>query len=71
MSKYLEFVLVRKTKPKIKTKIIVIYSKLHEDKLGVIKWFSRWRQYAFFPEFETVFNKDCLHDIEEYIRGLR
>ena len=31
--------------------------------LGDIKWFGRWRQYAFFPEENTVFNRQCLQDI--------
>jgi hypothetical protein len=68
MSKYLEFKLLEQ---KPKTKVIEVISKLHGDRLGIVKWFGRWRQYAFFPETGTLFNKECLHDIEEYIRGLR
>ena len=68
MSKYLEFVLLEQ---KPKTKVIGVVSKLHGIRLGVIKWFGRWRQYSFFPETETVFNAECLNDIQSYIRGLR
>jgi len=68
MSKYLEFQLLEQ---KPKTKVIGVYSKKSGDRLGRIKWFGRWRQYTFFPEFETVFNIECLNDIITYIRGLR
>ena len=68
MSKYLEFNIIE-LKPK--TKVIKVMSKLHGNTLGVIKWFGRWRQYGFFPESETVFNMECLNDIQSYIRGLR
>jgi hypothetical protein len=39
-------------------------------KLGEIKWFGRWRQYAFFPEPETVFEHQCLKDIVAFMEGL-
>ena len=68
MSKYLEFGI---TEEKPKTKVIGIWSKKSGDRLGIIKWFGRWRQYAFFPEDGTVFNVECLNDIQSYIKELR
>ena len=68
MSKYLEFCVIEE---KPKTKVIEVTSKLHGDGLGIIKWFGRWRQYAFFPGNGTVFNVECLNDIQSYIKGLR
>jgi len=69
MSKYLEFTVIEH---KPKTKVIEVKSKLHiYMKLGIIKWYPRWRQYAFFPETGALFNKECLNDIIIYIRGLR
>lgn len=38
--------------------------------LGTIKWFGRWRQYAFFPEPDKVFNPDCLDTVTAFIRKL-
>jgi hypothetical protein len=38
--------------------------------LGHIKWFGRWRQYAFFPGAETIWNVGCLETVEEYISSL-
>jgi hypothetical protein len=34
--------------------------------LGLVRWFGRWRQYAFFPDAELVFEKSCLRRIAEF-----
>ena len=34
--------------------------------LGSVKWFGRWRCYAFFPLGDTVFERECLRDIAEF-----
>lgn len=39
------------------------------DILGHVKWFGRWRRFAFFPEAETVFEQDCMRDIAEFIEA--
>lgn len=31
--------------------------------LGEVKWFGRWRKYAFFPAPDCVFEQDCLRVI--------
>jgi hypothetical protein len=66
-SKYLEFYLGQQGQ---KTQIWHVYSKNHGSFLGYIKWFGRWRQYAFFPSPETVWNPECLRDICDFIRNL-
>jgi len=38
--------------------------------LGEIKWFGRWKQYSFFPESDTVWNRECLDDINRFISQL-
>lgn len=38
--------------------------------LGVIRWFGRWRQYAYFPEPDTVLNPGCLETITANLRWL-
>jgi len=45
-----------------------VRSRLHGNRLGHIAWFGRWRQYAFFPAADTVFNRACLDDIAGFIR---
>ncbi len=68
MSKYLRFQLIE-MKPK--TKVIAVQSKTHPVRLGVIKWWNPWRCYVFLPDSDTLFNTECLNDIQSYIKGLR
>lgn len=67
MTDYLSF--EKEDWPKIKTEIWQVRSKAGYI-LGSIKWFSRWRQYAFFPCPETVWNPDCLKQVNTKIREL-
>ena len=67
-SRYLEFYKVANLP---KTDVWDILSKEHGFKLGTIKWFGRWRQYCFFPCSETVFNVECLSDIQDFIKQLK
>jgi hypothetical protein len=32
----------------------------------MVRWFSRWRKYAFYPGRETVFEEDCLREIADF-----
>ena len=63
-SQYLQF---REVDVPTKTKRWDIYSKSSGWRLGTIKWFSHWRQYCFFPERQTIWNKGCLADIQKFI----
>lgn len=38
--------------------------------LGLIKWYSPWRQYCFFPWKDTLYAKSCLDDISHFINQL-
>lgn len=31
--------------------------------LGTVKWFSKWRKYAFYPTADTIFEEECLRDL--------
>jgi hypothetical protein len=53
-----------------KTKVIDIVNIHHHEVIGEIKWFSRWRQYCFFPIAETVWNPKCLFDVQLVIKQL-
>lgn len=37
--------------------------------LGCVKWFGRWRCYSFFPYSSTVFEKQCMRDIADFIES--
>ena len=46
-----------------KTEIWEVRSRYGMFILGIIKWYTRWRQYVFFPEPDTVFNNQCMDEI--------
>lgn len=56
---------------KQKTRVVQVYSKRNKALLGTIKWYGNWRQYCFFPESATIFNRTCLGDIENVIRHMQ
>lgn len=35
--------------------------------LGVIKWMTSWRKYAFFPSKDTVYESTCMLDIVDFL----
>lgn len=35
--------------------------------LGIVKWYSGWRRYTFFPESNTLFDSNCLKEITSFI----
>jgi len=35
--------------------------------LGEVKWFGRWRGYAFFPLRDTIYEHRCLRDIADFV----
>jgi len=54
-------------RPGQKTERWVVETKEDEDHLGEVKWFGRWRQYAFFPAPECVFEQSCMREISDFI----
>ena len=67
MTKYITFNLIE-LKPK--TKVYGVLAKKGNIFLGTIKWYSRWRQYCFFPDKDTIYSRGCLKDIAEFIEKL-
>jgi hypothetical protein len=43
---------------------------LNHSKLGTIKFYSKWRNYGFYPEKETLFDSSCLGEIQTFINNL-
>jgi len=73
ITEYLVFVLPDEkegVKQPPKTKLIAIINKHHNEVIGEIKWFSKWRQYCFYPTNNTIWNKDCLNDVNSVITKL-
>ncbi len=40
------------------------------EELGVVKWHSPWRRYAFFPGADTLYDGSCLHELTTFIDQL-
>jgi hypothetical protein len=55
---------------KLKTKIIGIVNIHHDEEIGEIKWFGKWRQYCFYPSDNTIWNRNYLEDVYGVIVGL-
>lgn len=65
---YITFHRARKQNPK--TSIYLVRTRNSTGLgilLGTIKWYAHWRQYGFYPEEGTVFEKTCLDDIHNFI----
>lgn len=54
-----------------KTKVYDVVAKERGEMLGEVKWFARWRKYAFFPAAGTLFEEDCLKDIASFLVTLK
>lgn len=53
-----------------KTEYWVVFSQQSGEIIAHIKWCCPWRQYAMFPEEETVYSVECLNDISKFIQAL-
>lgn len=68
--KYIYFVDLSSLYPKRKTSVWRCDSR-NGDSLGYIAWFSRWRQYCFYPRKGTVYSTGCMNDIIDFIKQLK
>lgn len=64
-SKYLNFIPSSSHNPA--TWIIDVFTSDEDVLLGQIKYYAQWRQYGFYPEQGTVFEKTCLKDITDFL----
>lgn len=67
MSKYLEF---KEIPFEGKAEKFEVISKNHRYVLGRISFYPQWLQYVFSPSSETIWNKDCLNDIQKFLDKL-
>ena len=65
-----EFIYFTKVEDKPKTSVWECKSNRSNDCLGVVKWYSPWRQYCFSPAVLTIFNVGCLEDINHFMSEL-
>lgn len=38
--------------------------------LGLVKWYTAWRQYCFSPSAWTIFNRECLLDLTTFLEKI-
>lgn len=67
---YIRFERISDAMPIVKTEVWVVINRRAELEIGRIKWYGPWRQYAFFPDEGTIWNKDCLDAVNEQIETL-
>lgn len=53
-----------------KTLVFSCRNTHHDTELGIVKWYSNWRQYCYYPTVQAVYSKGCLGDIQDFIRQL-
>ena len=62
--KHIHFVRAKKQNPK--TWIYLVRANYDYALLGIVKWYAQWRQYGFYPQEGTVYEKTCLTDIKNF-----
>ncbi len=65
-SKYIYFQMANKNNPA--SWIVDVFADDGDVKLGQIRFYAHWRQYAFYPEDGTVYEKTCLSDITKFVK---
>lgn len=55
---------------KTKTGVYKCCNNKSGDELGIVKWYSAWSQYCYFPTRPAVYSKGCLEDINDFIKQI-
>ena len=66
-NKYIHFELTEDTG---KTQSWIVVNKTSGYHLGLITWYSGWRQYVFRPDGDSEYNYSCLDTINDFIKLL-
>ena len=67
MKKYIDFMDHDPGNTNFKTRLWHVVTLNHGFPIGKIKWYGPWRGYAFFPNSTTVFDKNCLQQIADFL----
>ena len=57
--------------PSGKTQRYSITNNRSGSELGLIRWYSPWRQYVFAPASDTIFSIGCMEDIIDFLETLK
>jgi len=66
-AKHIRFRLIKR---KTKTNVYSVRNKESGVLLGKIEWYGSWRKYCFFPSDDTVYDRRCMRDINNFINKL-
>lgn len=55
--------------PSRKTRVWSVRALRDDAELGQVKWFGRWRKYAFFP-IDAIFEEVCLREVADFIEAV-
>jgi len=50
-----------------KTKVFRVNTINENITLGEVRWYAPWRKYAFYPEWNTLYEERCLRDIADFV----
>lgn len=64
--RFIQFVRANKQAPRTWIYLVRERDSSGSGLIGIVKWFAQWRQYGFYPESGTVFEKTCLTDIRDF-----
>lgn len=64
--KYLNF---EPEETKRKTKVWSVMNRDTGEYIGIVQWYSNWRQYCFEPFDSTVFAAGCLEEMVDFIKS--
>jgi len=66
----MKYIKIEEQESLFKTKVFRVININADLAIADIKWYSPWRQYCFFPYYNSVYSKGCLEDINNFIQQL-
>lgn len=63
-----EFIAFRLIERKPRTNIWKVIMKDGKEQLGIVKWYSYWRRYRFYPDTGTGYDAICMDDISAFLK---
>lgn len=70
MNHQTQFLQFKVVEEKSKTKVIGVFSRSNDFRLGTIAWHGPWRKYVYSPDGPTIYDQGCLNDIADYLKAI-
>lgn len=65
-----KYITIKQIESDTKTMKFDVLANSSQEKIGIIKWHGAWRQYAFYPEPNTLFSIECMEVINFFMDNL-